>query len=230
MSVVDGTTLEMPVFALQIPSVNIRPAMTLPLEPNRRYTVEEYLELEGASPQDKFEYRGGRIVNMRDALPMAGGSDEHCLITANVIRALGNRLEGGPCRVYSNDMRVLIPRRTLFTYPDATVVCGQSQHENHPTAGKTLSNPRLIVEVLSPSTELYDRGDKFALYREISSLAEYVLVSQSHPRIEGYFRREDGGWTFGPYEGLAGAAARLLSLNIELPLKEVYAGIEFPSS
>jgi Uma2 family endonuclease len=203
--------------------------MTLPPEPNRRYTVEEYLDLEGASPQDKFEYRNGRIINMREALAMAGGTDEHCLITANVIRALGNRLEGGPCRVYSNDLRVLIPRRTLFTYPDATVVCGQSQYENHPRAGKTLSNPRLIVEVLSPSTELYDRGDKFSLYREIRSLVEYVLVSQSRPRIETYFRHEEGGWTFGPYEGLP-AAAKLLSLNVELPLKEVFSGIEFPAA
>jgi Uma2 family endonuclease len=202
-------------------------SMTLPLEPNRRYTVEEYLELEGSSPQDKFEYRNGQVVNMREALAMAGGSGEHCLINANIISSLSQALKGSTCRVYSNDLRVLIPRKSLFTYPDATVVCGQPLYEHHPRAGVTLTNPRVIVEVLSQSTELYDRGDKFSLYREIPSLAEYVLISQSHPRIECYFRRDDGGWTFGPYEGIA-AAAKLLSLNIELPLKEVYAGIEFP--
>ena len=202
--------------------------MTMPLEPTRRYTVEEYLELEGSSPQDKYEYRDGIIVNMREALAMAGGSGEHCLINANVIANLQMRLRGGPCRVYSNDLRVKIPRKTLFTYPDATVVCGPSLFEKHQSAGATLSNPKLIVEILSPSTELYDRGEKFALYREIPSLTEYVLISQSHPRAETYFRRDDGGWFFGPYSGLE-SVAKLLSLNIDLPLAEVYAGIEFPS-
>lgn len=203
--------------------------MTLPLEPHHRYTVEEYLELEGRSPQDKFEYREGLIVNMREALAMAGGSTEHSLINANLIRAVGNRLEGGPCRIYSNDLRIRIPRKALYTFPDAAVVCGRAELDQHPSAGSTLTNPRVIFEVLSPSTELYDRGDKFALYREIPSLAEYVLVSQSHPRIETYFRPDDGGWTFGPYDGLDRSVS-LLSLKLDLPLAEVYAGIEFPES
>jgi Uma2 family endonuclease len=163
---------------------------------------------------------------MREALAMAGGSAEHSLIGANLIRAVGNRLDQGKCRIYSSDLRVRIPRKALYTFPDAAVVCGQADFERHPTAGSTLTNPRVIFEVLSPSTELYDRGDKFALYREIPTLVEYVLVSQSHPRIETYFRQDDGGWTFGPYDGLE-RSVNLLSLGIDLPLAEVYEGIEF---
>ncbi len=202
--------------------------MTFPLEPTRRLTVEEYLELESRSPEVKYEYRDGVIVNMREALAMAGGTVTHCLINANVIAAFNNRLKGGPCRVYSNDLRVRIPRKTLYTYPDAVVVCGNTESELHKTASATITNPTLIVEVLSPSTELYDRGEKFSLYREIPSLREYVLVSQSSPRVETYFRRDDGGWSFGPFEGI-NAVAKLLSLEIDLPLTEVYAGVEFPA-
>jgi Uma2 family endonuclease len=201
--------------------------MSLPLEPTRRYTVEEYLELEGNSPQEKYEYREGLIVNMREALAMAGAAPVHVLIATNVAVALSNRLQGGPCRGYVNDLRVRIPRKALYTYPDTTVVCGKENFDQHPTAGATLTNPRLIVEVLSPSTELYDRGDTFALYREIPSLAEYVLVAQSQPRVETYFRH-DGGWAFHPYDGRT-SAVKLLSLNIELPMGEIYTGVEFLS-
>ncbi len=201
--------------------------MTVSLDPTRRYTVEEYLDLEGRSPESKYEYRNGLIVNMREALAMAGGSEEHCLINANVIAALANRLKGGPCRVYSNDLRIRIPRKTLYTFPDAAVVCGKTESEQHKTAGVTIINPTVILEVLSPSTELYDRGEKFSLYREIPSLREYVLVSQASARIETFYRRDDGGWSFGPFEGLE-AVAKLLSLNIDLPLSEVYANLTLP--
>lgn len=203
--------------------------MTVSFEPTRRYTVEEYLELEGKTPEEKFEYRDGIVVAMREALAMAGGSLQHVAINTNLVTALGNRLKGGPCRAYGNDLRVRIPRKTLYTYPDMSVVCGEAQTEKHGSAGETLLNPRLIVEVLSPSTERYDRGDKFAMYREIPSFVEYVLVSQTHPRIETFFHHEDGGWSFGPYEGLH-AVAKLLSIGVELPLAEVYEGIEFPPS
>lgn len=202
--------------------------MTLSIEPNRRYTVEEYLEIEGKHPQEKYEYREGIIVNMREALAMAGGSGDHCLINANVIRAIGNRLAGGPCRVYSNDLRIQIPRKALYTYPDAVVVCGQPQFESHATAGVTCVNPRVILEVLSPSTELYDRTRKFSLYRDIPTLVEYVLISQSDPRVETFFRHSDGGWSFGPSDGLE-KIARLRSIEIDLPLSEVYEGITFVS-
>ena len=201
--------------------------MTVSFEPTRRYTVEEYLELEGNTPEEKFEYRDGFVVAMREALAMAGGSLQHVIINTNLIGALANRLRDGPCRVYGNDLRVRIPRKALYTYPDVSVVCGEGQFDNHGRAGATLTNPTLIVEILSPSTELYDRGDKFALYREIPSLVEYVLVSQANPRVETFYHRDDGGWSFGPYEGL-GAVAKLLSVAIELPLADAYDGVQFP--
>ena len=202
--------------------------MTASFEPTRRYTVEEYLELEGRTPEEKFEYRDGFIVAMREALAMAGGSPRHVLINTSLLRVLGNRLLGGPCRVYGNDLRVRIPRNALYTYPDATVVCGEAHFETHGSAGATLSNPRLIAEVLSPLTERYDRGDKFALYREVPTFVEYILVSQTSPRIETFYHRDDGGWSFYPYDGLS-AVAKLLSVGIEFPLSEVYDGVEFPA-
>jgi Uma2 family endonuclease len=200
--------------------------MTVSYEPTRRYTVDEYLALEASWPEEKFEFRNGSVVAMRAALGMARGVPEHCLINANVIAALGQRLKGGRCRVYSNDLRVRVPRKTLYTYPDATVVCGELEREEHGAAGATCMNPRLIVEILSPSTETYDRGRKFDLYREIPSFVEYVLIAQAEPRVETFYRRDDGGWSFGPYAGLD-AAAKLLSLQIDLPLAEVFDGVRF---
>src|SRR5687767_14843641 len=105
--------------------------MTASFEPTRRYTVEEYLELEGRTPEEKFEYRDGFVVAMRDALAMAGGSLRHVVINTSLIGELLNRLRGGPCRVYANDLRVRIPRKALYTYPDVTVVCGEAQTETH---------------------------------------------------------------------------------------------------
>ncbi len=201
--------------------------MASPVDPNRRYTVEEYLDIDGQSLDEKFEYHNGHIVGLRAAMAMFSGNIDNCLITTNATCALANKLSGSGYRAYASMLRVCNPSKSLYAYPDGTVVRGATRCETHPIGGETLINPFLIVEVLSPSTELYDRGDKFALYREIPSLVEYVLISQSHPRIETYFRHDDGGWTFGPYEGLD-QIAKLLSLKIELPLTDVFAGIEFP--
>jgi Uma2 family endonuclease len=201
--------------------------MTLSLPPNRRYTVEEYLELDEASPQAKLEYREGAIVNMREALAMAGGSINHGLITVNVSGELRSRLKGGDCRVHSSDVRIRIPSKRLYTYPDVSVACGESQVESGPSGGQTLLNPRLITEILSPSTEDYDRGRKFELYRDIPSLREYVLVWQTEARVQTFFRHDDGGWFFDAFAG-TDAVARLLSLGIDLPLAEVYAKITLP--
>ena len=202
--------------------------MPLSAGTSRRYTVEEYFEIEQGSPEEKYEYREGVVVGMRELLAMSGGSVRHSLIAANTGAALGQRLRGGPCRVYSSDLRVAIPRKALFTYPDVTVVCGKADVEPHPAAGDTLTNPRLIVEVLSPSTETYVRGRKFDLYREIPSFAEYVLISQAEARVDTFFHRADGGWSFGPFAGLE-AVAKLQSIEVDLPLADVYAGVEFPS-
>lgn len=185
-----------------------------------RYSVEEYLRRERDSV-DKHEYRDGEI------LLMAGGSANHSLITVNVLGELRSRLKGKPCRVFDSNLRILIPHKTLYTYPDATVVCGPIQYDSRDSSNGTALNPRLIVEVLSPSTEAYDRGDKFDSYREIESLQEFVLVSQISPHIQTFVRQKEGMWLFGAFGGID-AIAKLRSLEIELPLREAYAGVEFP--
>jgi Uma2 family endonuclease len=188
--------------------------------PPRRYTISEYLAFEREA-KEKHEYRDGQII------AMAGGTYNHGLIAANSLRIVGNALIGKPCRAVDSTVRVGVPRSALYTYPDITVVCGEAQFDSHDSRGETLTNPRVIVEILSPSTEGYDRGDKFSRYRRLESLEEYVLVSQDSPNVETFFRQNDGGWQFMAFSGLE-AMARIRCLAIELPLKEIYAGVKFP--
>ena len=136
-------------------------------------------------------------------------------------------MDGQPCELYPVDMRVRIPATGLYTYPDVVVVCGEPQFEDDHV--DTLLNPIVLIEVLSPSTERSDRGEKFTRYRMLESLQEYVLVSQDKPQVECFFRQPDGGWLLMPYSGLD-AVAKLRSLDVELPLSEIYAGVTFPSA
>ena len=194
--------------------------MGLPVEQKRRYTLAEYFELERTSAE-KHEYVDGEI------LIMAGGSENHSLIITNTIRSIGNRLQGKPCRVYESNLRIRIPRTPLYVYPDVSIICGPTKRDHDDPTGNSFTNPRLVIEVLSPSTELYDRGRKFERYMQLESLEEYVLVSQETARVESFWRREGGSWLLTPVSGIEGAA-KLRSLDIELPLREIYAGVEFP--
>lgn len=194
---------------------------------DRFYTVEEYFALE-ASSQEKYEYVNGRVIAIREMLAMAGGAINHALIAANILVALSNRLKGGSCRAFGSDLRVRIPRKTLYFYPDVTVVCGPGDVEDNQSAGQTVTNPKLIVEVLSPGSELYDRGKKFARYLEMPSLEEYVLVSQQSPRVESHLRQDDGSWSFTFASG-TDATIKLRSLDIKLPLIDIYSGVDLPA-
>lgn len=196
--------------------------MSLPIEHDRprRYTVSEYLAYEQES-KEKHEYRDGQII------AMAGGTYNHGVIVMNVGGELRQALKGKPCRVADRTVRVRIPRTPLFTYPDITVVCGEPQFDPQDPSGQTLANPRVIVEILSPTTEAYDRGEKFSRYRQLDSLEEYVLVSQDTANVETFFRQPDGGWLLMPFVGLE-ATARIRCLGIDLPLREVYANVTFP--
>ena len=184
-----------------------------------RFTAEEYLRREAKS-LDKHEYHDGEI------LVMTGGTYRHSRISANTIRAAGNRLDGTPCFVLESNMRVSIPAENRYVYPDASIVCGEPAFDPLDKNQTTILNPRVVVEVSSDSTEGYDRGWKFRAYRTLTSFSEYVMISQIEPAIETYARREDGLWTIGSYQGLE-AVARLLSIDIDLPLAEVYAGLSF---
>ncbi len=179
---------------------------------------DEYLRLERAAI-DKSEYYGGEIFSM------AGGSPEHSLLIASVTGELHNALKGHRCAPYDSNLRVFIPSTGLYTYPDASVVCRPL--ERVPGHDDMITNPTLIVEVLSDSTEAYDRGQKFAHYRTLPSFAEYVLVSQKQPLVEVFFRLADGTWQLTPVHGRE-ASVRLQSLGVELRLAEVFDRMEFP--
>jgi Uma2 family endonuclease len=183
-------------------------------------TPEEYLRRERDS-LDKHEFYHGEVF------AMAGASPEHSLITANVIREFGNRLKGSPCRVYDSNLRIRIPRTSLYSYPDASVVCRPTEFDPLDARRETILNPTVLIEVLSPSTEAYDRGTKFENYQQIDALREYVLVSQMAPRVEIYLRQPDGTWLYAATAGLD-ALSRLASLKIEVPLREIYDGVSFP--
>ena len=183
----------------------------------RRLTEEEYLCHDRAANY-KSEFFDGEMF------AMAGGSPMHSLIAANLLRELGTKLKDRPCKAFTSDLRLKVEATGLDTYPDVSVVCGPLQF----AAGTedTVVNPTLLVEVLSDSTEAYDRGEKFLHYRQMPSLQEYLLVSQRLPRIEQFVRRADGEWTLRIAEGMDATLA-LPSLEITVALAEVFAGVDF---
>ena len=173
--------------------------------------------MERAAPF-KSEFFGGEMF------AMAGGSPMHSLIAANLIGELRIRLKGRPCKPFTSDLRLKVEATGLFTYPDVSVICGPLQFG----AGTddTVVNPTLLIEVLSDSTEAYDRGEKFQHYRQLPALREFLLVSQRLPRIEQFLRRPNEEWALRTAQGLE-ATLELPSLEIALELSEVFAGVEF---
>lgn len=188
--------------------------VTQPME----LTPEMYLAIE-RSREFKSEFANGAMF------AMAGASEAHNLIVAHIVRDLGVQLKGRPCRVYPSDMRVRIPQKKRYVYPDAIVVCGEPRFEDDHR--DTLLNPTVIVEVLSPSTETYDRVAKFAAYRTIASLQAYLLISQDKPLLECYARQE--GTRFWLFSDAAGreAAMELSAIAVRLALADVYEHVEF---
>jgi Uma2 family endonuclease len=158
---------------------------------------------------------------------MAGGTKNHSLIIANIIGEIRGHLKGKPCRVYDSNLRVRVPATFFYTYPDVTVICGPPQIDSSAGPAETVTNPRLIVEVVSQTSEGYDRGPKFDLYRAMESLQEYVLVTQDSARVETFYRQPGGSWLMTPISGLD-KTVTMRSIEIELPLSEIYAGVEFP--
>jgi Uma2 family endonuclease len=149
---------------------------------------------------------------------MAGGTIEHARLASKIDGELRLQLRGRRCEAFTSDLRIRVLASGLGTYPDLSIVCGRI--ETDPDDRDTVVNPILLVEVLSDSTEAYDRGEKFAHYRRIPSLREYVLVSQHEPRIEVFRRNEDESWTF--YEASKGQVAKLASIDCQLAVDEVY--------
>ncbi|MCX4247595.1 Uma2 family endonuclease [Paraliomyxa miuraensis] len=183
-------------------------------------TEDEYLAFERAS-QEKHEYANGELF------AMSGGTGDHAAIAANLIGELRNALFGRGCRVHTSDMRVKIPNTPRYVYPDASVVCSKPEYADD--TKDTLTNPQVVIEVLSESTEAYDRGEKFAAYQTIPSMAYYVIASQTKPRIEIFTRQDDGGWLLRTYG--AGELAALPSLSCSIEVDRIYTDVlEVPSS
>jgi Uma2 family endonuclease len=193
-------------------------------QPHYRYTPEEYLALERIATE-KHEYFDGKIFQM------SGASYAHNVVRANLVATLRPSLRKQNCDAVSNDLRVHIPATGLYTYPDVVVLCGQAQFLDNTL--DTLLNPVALIEVLSPTTEQYDRTTKFDHYRSIPSLREYILVSLANPRVECFRRNQDNTvppenmiWSYRAATSIEDSA-KLELLQIALPLREVYERIDF---
>ena len=158
---------------------------------------------------------------------MAGGTSEHAAIAMNLGIEIGTRLKGGPCKVFGSDLSVRISRSGNYCYPDLMVVCGAIEYA-WPDRRTTILNPRVVIEVTSPSSEAGDRCEKFSDYRHLDSLEEYVLVSQERMQLETFHRQPDGLWVIGPTVTDPGQSAKFRSLKIEIPVSDIYAGLELP--
>lgn len=190
-------------------------------QPESYITEADYLARERASTS-KHEYYAGRIF------AMAGASEAHNLIAGNMMAALHRQLRGRGCRIYPSDMRLKVVETGLHTYPDLMIIRAPPTFSD-PMKRDTLINPAVIIEILSPSTERYDRGLKFQHYRTIESLQEYLLVAQDTAHIERFTRHEQNQWLLAEATGVESSLS-VTPLAIALDLADVYEQIDFPSS
>jgi Uma2 family endonuclease len=187
-------------------------------QPQQTYTLEEYFALELAS-EEKYEFWNGEVICM------SGASLAHNRITINLGTEVHSQLRERGCQVFPADMRVKVPMYPPYRYPDLSALCGTPEIE---TIGglDVLINPALIVEVLSKSTEAFDRGDKFTYYKSIASFSEYLLVAQHRPHVSQFVRQENGVWSFMEFNDLADTM-RCASVPCELALREIYRDVTF---
>lgn len=187
-------------------------------QPSHAYTLEEYFELELAA-EEKYEFWNGEVFCM------SGASLAHNQIAINIGGEARAQLRERGCRVFPSDLRVKVPAYPPYRYPDLTALCGQPEIER--VGGlDVLTNPALIVEVLSSSTEAFDRGDKFTYYKSIASFSEYLLVAQHRPHVSQFVRQENGVWSFMEFNDLA-ESVRCASVPCVLALNEIYRDVVF---
>jgi Uma2 family endonuclease len=178
-------------------------------------SVEEYLQLDRSSIETRYEYIDGYVTML------AGGTLDHATISANIISILRRSLRGTSCRVFTSDARVRLSR-THFVYPDASVSCDEKDRGQ----SDNVQSPRLVVEVLSPSTEGYDRGRKFGFYRECPTIQEYLLIDAQRPMLEVYRREKHDFWILRAYR--LDEDVELTNLGVHFPVSEVYEDVIFP--
>jgi Uma2 family endonuclease len=197
--------------------MHILPPMSALRQPLQLFTAEDYLRRERTA-SFKSEYVNGNVY------AMAGGTINHNRIAGNVFRHLGNRLSTRPCEVFNSDLKVRIDKANVFRYPDVSGLCGPILF--HDKGQDAYCNPSFIVEVMSPSTELLDRGEKFTLNRLLDSLREYMLVWQDRLRVELFVRNEEGEWNSTIFDE-ASDEVTLQSLDCTLTLAEIYEKVSF---
>ena len=185
----------------------------------KRYTPQEYYALERTA-EDRSDFFAGEIF------AMAGGSTAHSLIKVNLTGELRSMLKGKRCGVYDSDQRLKVKTNGLRCYPDAAVYCGPLDYDEEDANTETATNPTVIFEVLSKSTEAYDRGLKAESYRTIESLKAYVLISQDRPHVELQERLTDGTWRLSWAAGMDGVI-RLPDIDVEFSLGELYDRVDF---
>jgi len=183
----------------------------------RRYTVAEYLEMENSSEQ-KHEYFDGEIF------AMSGAGLSHNLIFSSVFSSLGRKLQGSKCIPFGSDMRMSIPQNSLFTYPDISIYCNDIQHLQEDDTTALL--PNVIIEILSPSTKDYDRGNKFKLYRDIPSLKQYIMIDAESVLVEAFHINEKQNWELKEYKALD-EDLEFVSMGFKVQLKEIYQHVKF---
>ncbi len=191
--------------------------MTVAVKPPKTFTPDEYLEMERNAVQ-KSEYYAGEIFLM------AGASPNHNRIAGNVYTEFNTGLRGHTCEAFNSDQRLYVKKNGLYTYPDVMAVCGRIEYDNRNS--DAITNPALIVEVLSPSTANYDRGGKFELYRDISSFQEYVLIHQDKVHIEHHRRDEQRRWLLTEYKDVD-ASLLFESVGISIPLQRIYERVDW---
>jgi len=191
------------------------------LQPKPYSSFEDYLAAERECVDAKHEYVAGQVF------AMVGATFNHNLITANLARQLGNQLQSRPCTVLSNDMRLRIQAADACAYPDVVALCDKPAF--YDGRKDVLTNATLVAEVLSPSTEGYDRGGKFAIYRNLPSLRQYLLIAQDHLAIDVFTRQPDGRWLLDAYTDPE-ASISCESIGCTLILREVYDKVEFEST
>lgn len=192
--------------------------LNMAANPERRYTLEEYLELDRTS-EERLEFRDGEVFCM------SGGSEAHVEIESNLVAFLKPQLRERGCRAFVGNIRIKVPSAPPYRYADFSALCGKAEFEEIGGVN-ALTNPQVIIEVLSPSTEAYDRGEKFTHYKSIPTLREYLLVAQHRPHVTRLYKQDDGKWVHTEADELT-ATLTLDSLGCELPLSEIYQGVSF---
>ena len=193
----------------------------------RKLTVAEYLAIEATATHKSEFFDGEMFLVHPPAGPrmMAGASKAHNVVFRNLFGELYKRLGYGPCQLFAADQRVKLDPTGLWCYPDLLIVCGEPEYAADDE--DTLTNPKVVIEVLSPSTERYDRTTKFRHYKSLSSVQEYVLVTQDEPRAERFVRQPDGAWGQTDFAGMGDTLA-LATVPATVPLAELYRGVTFP--